>query len=113
MMNTWITQLRKGLIEYCVMKRLSKGESYGYEIVQRLKEMDELVITESIVYPILSRLRKEGHLKVRAVKSPDGPPRRYYDLTSLGNNRVKEMDAYWKDLCRSVEQLDEMKGIEE
>jgi len=110
-MNTWITQLRKGLIEYCVMKRLSKGESYGYEIVQRLKEMDELVITESIVYPILSRLRKEGHLKVRAVKSPDGPPRRYYDLTSLGKNRVKEMNAYWKDLCRSVAQLDEKKGL--
>jgi len=106
-MNTWITQLRKGLIEYCVMKCLAKGESYGYEIVQRLKEMDELVLTESIIYPILSRLRNEGSLKVRAVKSPDGPPRRYYDLTSLGESRLKEMDAYWKDLCKSVEKLDE------
>lgn len=106
-MNGWITQLRKGLIEYCVMKRLSKGESYGYGIVQRLKEMDELVITESIVYPILSRLRKEGYLKVRAVESPDGPPRRYYALTSMGTARLREMDAYWNNLCRSVALLDE------
>ena len=105
-MNTWITQLRKGLIEYCVMKRLAQGESYGYEIGQRLKEMDELVITESIVYPILSRLRKEGYLRVRAVKSPDGPPRRYYDVTSLGKSRLKEMNAYWANLCESVQQLD-------
>ena len=105
-MNSWITQLRKGLIELCVMKALSKGESYGYEIVQRLKEMDELVITESIVYPILSRLRKDGHLKVRAVSSPNGPPRRYYELTPLGRRRLKEMNQYWADLCRSVERLD-------
>jgi PadR family transcriptional regulator PadR len=111
--NTWVTQLRKGLIEYCVMKCLVRGESYGYAIVQRLKEMDELVMAESIIYPILSRLRDEGYLKVRAVSSPNGPPRRYYDLTALGKSRLQEMDRYWKNLCASVDRLEASQEAEQ
>ena len=106
MISGWVTQLKKGVIEYCVLKRLGRGESYGYEIVQGLKAMDEVAITESIVYPILSRLRREGYLRVRAVKSSEGPPRRYYALTALGHRRLRAMDEYWRELCRAVEGMD-------
>ena len=104
-MGSCIVQLRKGLIEYCVMKCLGKGESYGYEIATQLKTMESLAITESSVYPILSRLKKEGYLKVRAVKSAAGPPRRYYALTQAGEARLQEMNSYWMHLVESVEHL--------
>ena len=105
MIAGWVTQLKKGVIEYCVLKRLARGESYGYEIVQGLKAVEELAMTESLVYPILSRLRREGFLRVRAEKSSEGPPRRYYALTGLGRRRLREMDEYWHELCCSMERL--------
>lgn len=94
MIDGWITQLRKGVLEYCVLTVLSRGESYGYEIVQALKDMDELAVSESTVYPILSRLREEKFLKVRDVPSDAGPPRRYFSLTAMGKVRLAEMNEY-------------------
>ncbi len=108
-MRGWIVQLRKGLLEFCVLSALRYGESYGYEIVRRLESLEELAVTESTLYLILGRLRREGFLKVRAVPSREGPPRRYYALTALGRRRVKEMDDYWQSLCASIGKL--RKGI--
>ncbi len=104
-MNGWITQLRKGLLEFCVLNVLKHGESYGYEIVQALKGIEELSVSESTVYPILSRLRDEELLKVRDVPSPSGPPRRYFSLTVTGKLRVAEMNAYWELLCAAIGKL--------
>jgi PadR family transcriptional regulator, regulatory protein PadR len=104
-MNAWVTQLRKGLVEYCVLKVLATGESYGYEIIQRLRTMDTLAITECTVYPILTRLRNEEYLSVRAEDSPNGPPRRYYKLTTLGRHRLSEMNVYWDDLSYAIGKL--------
>ena len=59
MIEGWITQLRKGLLEYCVLLVLRRGENYGYEIVQALKRMEDLAVSETTVYPILARLRDE------------------------------------------------------
>jgi PadR family transcriptional regulator PadR len=94
----WVTQFRKGFLELCLLNLLTEGESYGYEIVQRLKSVSVLTVTESTVYPILSRLRKEGHLSVRSEPSPGGPPRRYFSLTRMGKAHLREMNAYWDDL---------------
>ena len=94
-MRTWITQLRKGLLEYCVLSAISTGETYGYELVQRLKGIEQLAITESTVYPILSRLKQEGYVKARDAPSSAGPPRRYFSLTSIGQHRIGEMNVYW------------------
>jgi len=105
-MDTWVTQLRKGLVEYCVLKVLAAGESYGYEIIQRLRVMKAMDISECTVYPILARLRNEGHLKVRAEDSPNGPPRRYYVLTATGRHRLSSMNDYWNDLSRDIYKLD-------
>ena len=104
-MNGWITQLRKGLLEFCILNVLKHGESYGYEIVQALKKVEELSVSEITVYPILSRLREEELLKVRDVPSPAGPPRRYFSLTIAGKLRVAEMNAYWELLGQAIGKL--------
>jgi PadR family transcriptional regulator PadR len=101
-MDGWVTQLRKGLVEFCVLNVLRRGESYGYEIVQALKNVEALAVSESTVYPILARLRAEGLLKVRDVPSPAGPPRRYFALTVAGRLRVAEMNAYWELLEQAI-----------
>lgn len=105
MIDGWITQLRKGVLEFCVLTVLSRGESYGYEIVHALKQMDELAVSESTIYPILARLRDEKFLKVRDVPSDAGPPRRYFALTALGKVRLAEMNTYWSLLGQALTQL--------
>jgi PadR family transcriptional regulator PadR len=104
-MDGWITQLRKGLLDFCILNVLRQGESYGYEIVQKLKRVEELAVSESTVYPILARLRAEGLLKVRDVPSPAGPPRRYFALTVTGKLRIAEMNAYWDLLGQALTHL--------
>jgi PadR family transcriptional regulator, regulatory protein PadR len=97
-MQTWMTQVRKGVIELWLMATLDNRESYGYELVQQLSAKGGEDINESAVYPILARLTREGWVTVRVVRSPAGPPRRYYSLTPLGEARLKQMKEYWKHL---------------
>ena len=104
-MKDWVSQLRRGLLELCLLNLLRHGESYGYEIVQRLQAVAELSVTESTVYPILSRLRRDGYLKVRSVPSPGGPPRRYFSLTRLGKSYLGGMNEYWTDLTGAIAHL--------
>ncbi len=106
-MRTWITQLRKGLLEFCVLNAISRAETYGYELVQRLKGVEQLAVTESTVYPILSRLKQDGYVKVRDAPSSSGPPRRYFSLTAVGRHRIGEMNAYWGGLCAAMTELRE------
>ena len=104
-MKTWITQLRKGLLEYCVLSATSREETYGYQLLQQLKAIEELSLTESTVYPILNRLKDEGFVRLRQVPSASGPPRRYFSLTAAGRQRLREMDAYWDSLCQAIQGL--------
>lgn len=104
-MKSWVAQLRKGLVELCVMAALRRGEAYGYEILQRLGRSQSLAIGESTVYPILARLAQEGMVKVRVEPSPAGPPRRYYRLTPAGEKRLDEMAGYWRQINSAVDGL--------
>jgi PadR family transcriptional regulator PadR len=104
-MRAWVTQLRKGLLELLLLNLIARGESYGYEIVQRLRQADGLQVSESTVYPIVERLRKAGYVRVRAEPSPNGPMRRYYSLTVTGRYRVAEMNSYWDGLNQAVAEL--------
>lgn len=104
-MKDWITQLRKGLLEFCVLNLLAHGETYGYDIAQRLKTLVALAVTESTLYPILARLREEGWLAVRTAPSPGGPPRRYFSLTEDGRRHLAQMNAYWAQLQHVISQL--------
>jgi PadR family transcriptional regulator PadR len=109
-MRDWVSQLRRGLLELCLLNLLERGESYGYEIVKRLEEIEELSVTESTVYPILSRLRRDGYLKVRSVPSPGGPPRRYFSLTRPGRSYLRQLNDYWDDLGAAIQRLRSTEG---
>ena len=104
-MKVWITQLRKGLLEFLALNILNQGETYGYEIVQKLKQLEGMDITESTVYPILARLRKDGFAQARSQPSPGGPPRRYFKLTAKGKSRLVYMNQYWDSLNKSINKI--------
>ena len=104
-MRAWVAQVRKGIVELCVLAALRNGEAYGYELLQNLANAEGLAITESTVYPILSRLTREGWVRVRVASSPAGPPRRYYRLTPLGESRLREMETYWREIRRSTDAM--------
>lgn len=104
-MYQWVRQFRKGLLELCVLNVLAYRESYGYEIVRRLQDVEALAIRESTLYPILARLRKEGYLSVRTAPSPGGPSRRYFSLTRLGRSYLAGQNDYWDSLKVAVDGL--------
>ncbi len=104
-MQRWASQLRKGLVEFCVKGAVGDGEAYGYQIVQRLAAAQELAVGGSTVYPILARMAKDKLVSVRTADSPSGPPRRYYRLTPDGHARLNEMGAYWARICGAIDKL--------
>jgi PadR family transcriptional regulator, regulatory protein PadR len=79
-----LSQMRRGAIEYCVLALLREKEMYGFELTKALAAADELVTSEGTVYPLLARLRSEGSVETFWEESSQGPPRRYYRLTSDG-----------------------------
>src|SRR5262249_6485533 len=101
-MTPWVTQLRKGLVELCILAVLRKGEAYGYQIVDGWRPHRGLELTESTVYPVLSRLAKEGLLEVRTEASPYGPPRRYYRMTPASEKHYQLMTSQWQEINHSL-----------
>jgi PadR family transcriptional regulator, regulatory protein PadR len=104
-MSQWETQLRKGVVELAVLASLGEGEAYGYRIVERLRGLPGLALTESTVYPVLARLARDGFLAVRAEQSPAGPTRRYYRLTPQGQRRFRQMAESWRTVSGSLSGL--------
>jgi PadR family transcriptional regulator PadR len=104
-MGQWETQLRKGLVELAVLATIARGETYGYRIVEQLQALEGLQFTESTVYPVLTRLSREGFLAIRSEPSPAGPVRRYYRLTSTGQQRFRRMAESWRSVSGSLEGL--------
>ncbi len=109
-MSAWATQLRRGLVELCVLALLKDEEAYGYEIVERLNAEANLEISESTVYPILARLHRDKLLAQRRVTSSNGPPRRYFRLTPAGSRHFAEMIREWESLNSCVYQFTQ-KGL--
>jgi PadR family transcriptional regulator PadR len=102
---SWTTQLRKGALELAVLNAINGNRLYGYDIARILRRHDGLMIGEGTVYPILSRLKADGLVRATIEDSPDGPPRKYYELTSAGRDALAEMNQAWESLVSSVEQL--------
>ncbi len=111
-MNPWETQLRKGVVELAVLASIARGETYGYRIVESLRVHEGLAFTESTIYPVLTRLTRDGCLAVRVEASPAGPSRRYYRLTPAGEARFREMRKSWKTVSQSLSTLLERQGGE-
>ncbi len=95
-------QMRKGVLEFCILSLLSGHEAYTSEILNTLKE-SKLLVVEGTVYPLLNRLKKEGLLTYRWEESTSGPPRKYYTITPLGEEILNELRKTWSDLQRAVE----------
>ncbi len=98
-------QMRKGILEYCVLSILSKKECYPSEIIQQLKE-EELIVVEGTLYPLLTRLKNAKLLDYRWEESASGPPRKYYELTGTGTAFLRELKRTWKQLNKAVQQLE-------
>lgn len=101
--DEWTSQLRRGVLELCVLRLLRDRESYGYEIVTTLDGLGPLATGENTVYPLLRRLKKDGQLETFAVASPAGPPRQYYRLTPLGRDRLTTLEREWTELAHAVD----------
>jgi len=102
-MDEWVTQLRKGLVEFCILTALDREQTYGYQLVQRLREIEELAFTESTVYPVLNRLLANGLVHAEKRPSHKGPPRRYFSLMGEGVTRLARMRDHWAGLCRALD----------
>ncbi|MCW8384642.1 PadR family transcriptional regulator [Streptomyces justiciae] len=100
-----LTQLRRGVLEYCVLALLRDGEQYGVELARRLGAADALTTSEGTLYPLLSRLRRRGLVSTEWRESPAGPPRRYYRLTPDGQSTLASFSAEWATFRRAVDQL--------
>ena len=94
-------QMRKGVLEFCILSILSQGEAYPSDIIKQLKEA-KLIVVEGTLYPLLTRSKNAGLLEYRWEESPSGPPRKYYKLTELGHAFLKELDQTWKELSKAV-----------
>ena len=104
-MSLWETQLRKGLAELAILAVLSREEAYGYRIVEKLRTLEGWTLSESTVYPILTRLAREGLLSIRTAASPTGPTRRFYQLTPDGKNQLSKLNQSWRSISGSLETL--------
>ena len=94
-------QMRKGVLEFCILSVLKEKEDYTSEILDTLKEA-KLLVVEGTIYPLLTRLKNDGILSYRWEESTSGPPRKYYGLTELGQIFLKELDATWIELSNAV-----------
>jgi PadR family transcriptional regulator PadR len=95
-------QMRKGVLEYCILSILQTGEAYPSEILEKLKA-GKLIVVEGTLYPLLTRLKNIGLLSYRWEESKSGPPRKYYQLTQIGRECLKELETTWNELVKAVQ----------
>ncbi|WP_207536380.1 PadR family transcriptional regulator [Desertivirga arenae] len=95
------TQMRKGILEYCILSIISKGEIYASDIIGELKKA-RLLIVEGTLYPLLTRLKNNGLLSYNWIESTSGPPRKYYTLTPAGREVLTQLDHTWTELVFAV-----------
>lgn len=101
-LQNWKTQLRKGLLELCILNRLQHREYYGYDLVQELKRIDVLQMREGTIYPILARMEEDGMVTSQVKPSNNGPPRKYFVITRSGKQDIKEMNKHWDNILAAV-----------
>ncbi|MBN1251492.1 MAG: PadR family transcriptional regulator [Bacteroidales bacterium] len=97
-------QMRKGVLEYCILSILSRKDSYASDIINKLKDA-KLIVVEGTLYPLLTRQKNAGLLSYRWEESTQGPPRKYYKLTDEGVSFLSEMDNSWTDLVVAVDKI--------
>ena len=101
-------QMKKGVLEFCILSILSGGENYPSEIITKMKAA-KLIVMEGTLYPLLMRLKNDGLLSYRWEESLSGPPRKYYKLTPVGKQYLKELKTTWTELVNAVNKTIEKK----
>ncbi|WP_088653748.1 PadR family transcriptional regulator [Geofilum rhodophaeum] len=97
-------QMRKGVLEYCILSLLSKADAYASDIIAELKSV-QMIVVEGTLYPLLTRLKNDELLSYRWEESSQGPPRKYYALTDKGSAFLQELDQSWSQLVVSVAKI--------
>jgi PadR family transcriptional regulator PadR len=101
--NGLLAQMRRGTLQYCVLALLVRNERYGFDLVRALAEVDGMVTSEGTIYPLLSRLRRDGWVESTWRESPSGPPRRYYRVTPAGRRALDAFALEWSRFRDAVD----------
>lgn len=100
------SQILKGILEGCLLSIISKGETYGYEMAEKLYSYGFTMVSEGSIYPLLLRMKKEGLVTTNQKELPSGgPKRKYYSLTTRGTQELEEFKERWSDIANSVNHL--------
>ncbi len=97
-------QMRKGVLEYCILSILSRSDAYASDIINELKK-SRLIVVEGTLYPLLTRQKNAGFLNYRWEESTQGPPRKYYMITETGKEVLNDLSLSWNELVQAVEQI--------
>ena len=97
-------QMRKGVLEYCILSILNKREAYASAIIEELKSVG-MIVVEGTLYPLLIRQKNQGLLSYRWEESTQGPPRKYYVISDKGREQLTQMDEAWDDLVTSIQTI--------
>lgn len=111
--SDWTSQLRRGVLELCILQVLRREASYGYEIVTTLGSLGPLAAGENTVYPLLRRLKADGVLETFMEESPSGPPRQYYRLSTAGRKRLGVLQREWEAMTEAVDRCMNLKREEQ
>ena len=103
--SRWLTQFRKGLLEYIILIKLKQKHSYGYELVTEIKKETQIDIAEGTLYPLLNRLKKETLIEAKWQNLESGSPRKYYYITDLGEQTLLKMKQEWTHTQNSIMNL--------
>ena len=107
-LDDWRSQIKRGTLEFCVLRMIAQGERYGYELISRLEKRPILAAGGSTIYPLLRRLLREGLLSSTWRDSAEGlPPRKYYALTDRGREHLAAMEGEWAELLSAINDLKE------
>ena len=98
------SQMRKGVLEFCILSVIKQGEAYPSDIIEKMKEA-KLDILEGTLYPLLTRLKNAELLSYRWEESTSGPPRKYFSMTDKGESFYLELEKTWNELANAVHQL--------
>ena len=99
-------QMRKGILEYCILSIISRNDAYASSIIAELKAA-EMIVVEGTLYPLLTRQKNQGLLAYRWEESPQGPPRKYYSITENGRQCLEQLDRAWTELISQIRTIRE------
>lgn len=97
-------QMRKGILEYCILLVIARQDAYVPDIILQLKE-SKIIVVEGTIYPLLTRLKNTGLLSYRWEESPQGPPRKYYSITESGRQFLVKLENSWEEMALAIERL--------